>query len=477
MKVLPSRASARCDLLKILLVVVGLCCFAAPVAKAERKAQLSRFLWLDESRLPSNPAFPFEIRQYRLKNGFRVYAVPFDSPGVVAFVTVVRTGARDDIEPGCSGFAHFFEHMMFKGTRTFSNAAREHEIMLMGAESNAFTSDDCTVYHLVGSSDALERMMQIESDRFRNLSFSEEDLRTEATVILGEYQKSASNPFTKLEEAMRETAFRQHSYRNTVIGRLEDIRAMPEKLEHSRRFYASGYTPSRCSLILVGDIDFSRLKSMLERFYGDWQNGETKSLQPQVEPPQTEERSAQLVWPHQTLPYLYIGYRVPAFSDRDSDIPALEVLSSLIFSTSSPLYRKLVLERQYVEFISGSYDRHRDPYLFTIILRLKKSSDLEVVKREIDLALKEAARHPPAAERLEAVKSNLRYGLAQQLNTPLGTAFTLGEFLWLTGDARSLSRHVSGLSRVEAKDVMRVADRYFQPSGRTIVTLTMEEKP
>jgi len=109
------------------------------------------------------------------------------------------------------------------------------------------------------------------------------------------------------------------------------------------------------------------------------------------------------------------------------------------------------------------------------MLRPKRRDEIEGVKREVEAALAEAARVPPSLERLEAVKSNLRYAFAQQLKTPLGTAFTLSEFLWLTGDPSSLSRHVQALSRVGPRDVMRVADRYFHAENRSVVTLSAAE--
>jgi len=137
------------------------------------------------TRASGEDIFPFAVHETTLDNGFKVVAVPYDSPGTVAHLLVVRTGSRDEVEPGHSGFAHFFEHMMFRGTERYSQDAYNDELKSMGADSNAFTSDDRTVYYIVGPAAKLETMMDIESDRFKNLEYTEEGFKKEALAVLG----------------------------------------------------------------------------------------------------------------------------------------------------------------------------------------------------------------------------------------------------------------------------------------------------
>ncbi len=133
--------------------------------------------------------FPYPINQVTLDNGLKIVSIPFDSPGIIAYYTVVRTGSRNEVETGKSGFAHFFEHMMFRGTEKYSKDAFNEMLKSIGADNNAFTSDDQTVYHTVASADALETMMDMESDRFMNLKYSEEDFKTEAGRDPGRVQQ------------------------------------------------------------------------------------------------------------------------------------------------------------------------------------------------------------------------------------------------------------------------------------------------
>jgi len=138
----------------------------------------------------SSLAFPFPVKEKTLPNGLRVYVVAYDSPGLVAYYSVVRTGSRNEIEPGKSGFAHFFEHMMFHGTQKYSLEAYNAQIKQMGADSNAFTSDDLTVYHILAGKEALPKIVELESDRFQHLQYAEPDFQKEARAVLGEYNKN-----------------------------------------------------------------------------------------------------------------------------------------------------------------------------------------------------------------------------------------------------------------------------------------------
>src|ERR1041385_4050243 len=147
-------------------------------------------------------AFPFPVREKTLANGLKIYVVGFDSPGLVAYYSVVRTGSRNEVEPGKSGFAHFFEHLMFRGSQNFSPEKYTAIIKEMGADSNAFTSDDLTVYHILAGKAALPKIVEIEADRFQRLQYEDAKFQKEARAVLGEYNKNASNPIEKMVETL-----------------------------------------------------------------------------------------------------------------------------------------------------------------------------------------------------------------------------------------------------------------------------------
>src|SRR5262249_27718766 len=151
-------------------------------------------------------------------NGLRLITVPTDYPNVVALYIVVQTGARNEVEPGKSGFAHFFEHVMFRGTKNMPPKEYEQRLKRMGASSNASTWEDRTQYHTTFSKEDLEEVLRLEADRFQNLSYSEDVFRTEALAVLGEYNKNSAEPAEKLAEVLYDTAFDRHTYKHTTMG-------------------------------------------------------------------------------------------------------------------------------------------------------------------------------------------------------------------------------------------------------------------
>src|SRR5579864_1793923 len=148
----------------------------------------------------STPIFPYPVRQTALENGLSVISVPFDSPGIIAYYTAVRAGSRNEVEKGLSGFAHFFEHMMFRGTEKYSQERYNDELKALGANTNAFTTSDWTCYHVTVAASALPKIVELEADRFQNLKYDEPAFQKEARAVLGEYNKNASSPFLVLNE-------------------------------------------------------------------------------------------------------------------------------------------------------------------------------------------------------------------------------------------------------------------------------------
>ena len=420
------------------------------------------------------PLFPYKIEKAVLDNGLTVLTVRCDTPGVLSYYTIVRTGSRNEVEPGLSGFAHFFEHMMFRGTPRNSNEQYNAKMKAMGADSNAFTTDDWTAYHTTASADALPTIIELEADRFQNLSYDEPAFQKEARAVLGEYNKIASSPLMLLDETMQDTAFDKHTYKHTTIGFLKDIVDMPNQYDYSRKFFDRWYRPDNCIVLVVGDVRHNQVVELARRHYSGWQRG-TAQVEIPVEPPQTAERRKDLEWKGVTQPYLYLGYHVPGFDAASRDIAALDVLGEAIFSPVSPLYRKLVLEEARVETIAAGAQFHRDPTLFTIMARLRDPADLAAVEQEIYAALAAAAKQPIDARQLADIKSHMRYAFASSLDSTNAIARALGSFLELTGDPSSLDRMYATYEQVTPEDVQRVAAKYFSPENRTVVTLLSEK--
>ena len=226
------------------------------------------------SRSQESPAvphiLPYPTETHTLANGLKVIVVSMPSDGLVAYWTIVRTGSRDEYEPGRTGFAHFFEHMMFRGTERYPAAEYNRVVTAIGADTNAYTTDDYTAYHFSLAAEDLERVMDLESDRFRNLKYSESGFQTEAGAVYGEYRKTRTDPDFALEEQLLATAFTKHPYGHTTMGFERDIAAMPTLYDYSRSFFSRYYRPDNTILLVVGAVTPEQVLPLVEKYYGSW---------------------------------------------------------------------------------------------------------------------------------------------------------------------------------------------------------------
>jgi len=419
------------------------------------------------------PILPYEIHQHRLDNGLNVVTVPFPSPGLASFYIVTRVGARNEVEEGVTGFAHFFEHMMFRGTDNYSKAEYQAALKSTGAAANANTSQDRTEYHMTGSADKLELMFELEADRFQNLNYSEHDFKTEAGAVKGEYTKNFASPYQQIYEKRLETAFQVHTYGHTTMGYFDDIVDMPNQYEYSLTFFDRYYRPEYNTILVVGDVTPERVNALAEEYFGDWERGSFEVEIPS-EPPQNETRYVHLQ-NGSIPPYLSMSYKGPAFSAEKKDMPALDVLSSIVFSPTSDLYKKLVLEEQKVRFLGGGQYDQRDPGLFTVQASLVDKADMPYVMEEIEKAIGKVHREGVDATDLERTKSNLKYSMAMNLDTPDAIAGSLSHYIQLTGDPEAINRLYGLYDEVSVEDVKAVAKQYLQPERLTIATISDDE--
>jgi zinc protease len=426
---------------------------------------------------PPTPAdrsvFAYPVEKTVLDNGLTVLSVPFDSPGIVAYYTVVRAGARNEVENGLSGFAHFFEHMMFRGTETYPQEKYNDVLKDLGADSNAFTNDDWTCYHMTIPASALATAVAIEADRFQNLKYDLPSFQKEARAVLGEYNKSASSPFLKLNEAMQSTAYTAHTYKHTTIGFLADIKDMPNQYAYSKIFFDRWYRPENCTIIVAGDVKHSDLVGLVRQHYGKWKSGNTRVEIP-VEPHQKESRSGRLTWPVPTLPILHLAYHIPAPDPSNPDTAALGALELALFGETSTLYKELVLKEQTVVMLMAEAEAKRDPGLFSIFARVRKPEDLPLVRSRIAAALAQASTTPIDRARLDAIKSHLRYAFAGSLTTADAVAGAVGTAVGIAGGPEWINELYAAYDRLTPADIERVAAKYFQAGNETVITLQSE---
>ncbi len=413
---------------------------------------------------------PYAWHQRTLANGLRVIVIPMPTEGLAAYRTVVRTGARDEYEKGATGFAHFFEHMMFRGTERFPAEKYGEIVTRMGADSNAYTSTDMTVYEFDIASEDLPTVVEIEADRFMNLDYKQADFKTEAGAVYGEYRKNRSNPFFVLYEAIHQAAFSRHTYGHTAMGLVEDIKAMPGKYAYSRRFFKRYYRPENCVIVVAGDVEPEATFALVEAQYKDWKPG---YVAPKVkpEPLQTKAKRLDLEYEGQTLPKIWIGYKGGAFAPEDRVWVASQVLAELAFGETSDIYRELILERQVVQGLGAGGGNDRDPGLWSIYGTVKDPADIDAVIERIDQTVARYTSELPDPARVDAVRSHMRYDFLLGLDTSSAVAGELASFIGVADDLHRLDVYYENLVEVTPEDIQAAAQRWLVESRRTVAVI------
>jgi zinc protease len=424
---------------------------------------------------PPRKVFPFPYTQEDLPNGLRLVTVPADFPNIVSVFVVVQTGSRNEVEAGKTGFAHLFEHMMFRGTDQFSPEKYIDVLGRTGASSNASTNDDATTFHTTISKEDLPQILAMEADRFQNLKYTPEVFKTETGAVLGEYNKNSSDPAQKLNEAMRDTAFDRHTYKHTTMGFLKDVEDMPSQYDYSLRFFDRYYRPEYTTIIVAGDVDPKQVRALVDKSWGNWKRG---SYHPDIpaEPPQQAPRESRVEWPSPTLPMLAIAFKVPAYTDTQKDTAALDVLSTLAFAQNSDLYQKLAIREQKVDLLAAGNPTTVDPDLFTIRARIKRVEDIPYVRDQILETVKKFQTELVAAANLESVKKRERYGFTLQLDNSESVAQTVARYIALKRTPATIDRLFDEYGQLTPEDLRDAARKYLVEKNRTIITLTGASK-
>ncbi len=423
-----------------------------------------------------NKIFPYDYTVRDLDNGLRVVIIPTGYPNIVSLQIPVQTGSRNEVEPGKSGFAHFFEHMMFRGTDKFPSEKYGELLKNAGADQNAYTTDDYTNYHITFSKEDLETVLMLEGDRFQNLNYSEEDFKTESRAVLGEYNKNSANPIRKLLEAQRDRAFKKHTYKHTTMGFIQDIEDMPNQFDYSREFFSRWYRPENTVVILAGDLEPEATIKLVEKYFGEWKPGNYRADIP-VEPAASGPEYVHIPWQTPTLPYVTVAFHGPAFSETENDMAVMDVISQMYFSESSKLYQKLVVREQVVDDLFTYFPDRIDPYMVTVFARLRDTKDAWYVRDEIMRTFARARTENADAGKLADIKAHMRYAFAAGMDNSASIAGTLASYMIYNRDPETINKAYALYETVTSAAVKTVAARYFTDKNLVVTTLSNGELP
>jgi len=418
---------------------------ARRTARWQRAALCCGALWLPALATAAAQPAPMSfaaageaIRTHTLANGLQVIVWPDHRVPSVALFNWVHVGSRNE-GTGTTGLAHFFEHMMFKGTTRRAEGEFDRLLEANGARNNASTSQDVTVYQDWFPRSALELVFDLESDRLANLSFEPQSVEKEREVVYSERRLRIedSNP-AFLDEQVQATAFLAHPYRIPTIGWPSDIKSWT--LDDLQGFYHRWYAPNNCTLVLVGDVDPEQVFALAEKYYGPIPRGPAAQPVRTVEPEQTGERRFTIERNGQN-PLVQIAWH--AVSADDPRAPALNLLQTILTGGDASRLHRLLAE--------GASPAEFEQALYTELVHLL---DQGVTPGELS-----RARNQVAAAFWRGV------------STLDGKARLLGEYGVLHGDYRKLFAAPEAYERVSAAEVLAVAREVFKPERRTVGTL------
>jgi len=431
----------------------------------------------------SDRLLPSTMRVAQLENGLTVVALPVETPGLVAVQTWMGVGARDEVEQGMTGFAHFFEHLMFHGSEAIPREARETRLLALAVDENAWTDADRTVYVARAPAGSLNALLELEADRFAALSLTAEGVRRESGAVLGEYLKGQASPDRRVHGLLWETAFTVAPYGHPVIGLEADIQGMPEGLARAVAFHRTHYRPERATVVVAGDVDPESVIDTVRRTHGSWLGAEDAAAAPArpVEPPQEAPREATEIWSRGAVnTRLAVGWRVPAFVPGDRDSAALVLLSDLLGGASARLRRRLVDEEALAWSVWVPEPVHRSPGLLEIHVEVREGVESTAVEAVIAEELRRLGGDASASRdvRQEDVDGEVARAAARArrsgilaLDSAASWAGAVGEMTLMRGDPRDLERHFVALGAVDGADIRRVIDSHLDARNRTTVRL------
>jgi zinc protease len=407
-----------------------------------------------------------------LDNGLKVYSIEDHSNPTVAIQVWYHVGSKDDPE-GRSGFAHLFEHMMFKSTKNMPDEMMDRLTEDVGGANNAFTADDVTVYHEIVPANYLETLLWAEADRLASLTVDEKNFISERDVVKEEYRQSyVVPPYGKLYLSIEPYSYSVHPYRRPGIGNIEELDAAA--LEEVRAFHATYYRPDNATLIVAGDFDPAQLDAWVDRYFG--RIPRPADPLPRVElrePERTAERRHVVHGPNVPLPAIVLTYQVPpAVSDEADPLRLLDAILST--GRSSRLYRSLVYEKQLAQSVDTWLSLREDTGFFAVILTLASGKTLAEAEAPLLGELERLRTEPAGAAELEKAKNKLLTSILRQRETNEGRAMTLGDAAVLLGEPERVNTEVERLAKVTAEDVQRAARAFLTDSNRVVIHYLQE---
>jgi predicted Zn-dependent peptidase len=422
--------------------------------------------WIGAASLAAVTAPTVKFSDTKLKNGLRVIVSEDHVAPVFSIAVVYNVGSRDE-RMGRTGFAHLFEHMMFKGSDNVGPGEHFYTIFSNGGTMNGTTNKERTVYFETMPANQLEAALFLEADRMRSLAIVKENLDNQRNAVQEERRLRVDNqPYGRAGEAMDDLAFDNFAYKHSVIGSMSDLNAA--SVEDVAAFFKIYYAPNNAVIAIAGDVNTASTLDRVRRYF---ESIPSQSPPPPVDvgqPAQDKERRLTIEDPLARLPRIDIGYRIPSSLSDDDD--AIDVLTEILAGgRSGRFYEHIVREKQLAVSAQAFVGNSRGPRLFSIEATPSPGTAVDALEQAIYSDIDGVKAGPIAGPEMEKARNVSRRRFMGSLATSLSLARNLAEYALYYGDPGKINTRWDRLSKFSAGDVQRVAKQYLIPENRTVV--------
>jgi zinc protease len=424
--------------------------------------------------LAASPLPRIQFTDTRLKNGLRLIVSEDHAAPMFSIVVNYNVGSRDE-RKGRTGFAHLFEHMMFKGSENVGPGEHPYLLFMNGGNMNGTTNKDRTMYYESLPANQLDLALFLEADRMRSLAITKANLDNQRNAVQEERRLGVDNqPYGKTFEKLDELAYENFAYEHSVIGSMSDLDAA--SVEDVAAFFKTYYAPNNAVVAIVGDVD---TKATIEKARKYFESIPSQPAPPAVdvtEPAQTEERRATLEDALARLTRLDMAYKVPPSSSADDD--ALTVMATILSGgRSGRFYEAIVREKQLATNVSAGSGESRGPRLFNIVGMAQPGKSVADLEAAIDQEIEKLKTGPIADWEIEKARTGARSGFVNSVGSSLQRAMLLSQYAMFYDKPDLINTRAESIAKITAADVQRVAKQYLVKTGRTVVVTIPKAAP
>jgi zinc protease len=403
---------------------------------------------------------------HRLANGLRVLIAEDHTAPVFSIAVVYDVGSANE-RPGRTGFAHLFEHMMFKGSANVGSG--EHFLLILnnGGSMNGTTNKDRTSYFETLPANQLELALFLEADRMRSLDITQANLDNQRNAVQEERRQSTDNQaYGRTGEAFDELAYEHFAYKHSTIGSMDDLNAAT--VSDVSSFFATYYAPNNAVLAIVGDVDAQKTLARVRNYFDAIPRQPPPAKVERLEPPQTAERRKSLDDALARVPRVDIGYHVPPGNTKDHD--ALDVLATILASgRSSRFYESIVRQKQLASNVYAYASDSRGPGLFRATGLALPGKDIAAVESAIYEEIERVKTGTIEDWEIQKARNEARYDVLSSLTSSLGRAMRLADHAVYWNNPNKINTEAEEIATITIADVQRVARQYLTPANRTVV--------